>query len=104
MSSVLEDDLVESCGRSDLALVAHQALGDCVDGVEDDELSNSGRSWTHEHSGSIEERRKGGDMPDPNNLAVTDSFLKSFAADCATTSTAAGAMAYQPPPEASLHF
>jgi hypothetical protein len=29
----------------DLALVGHQTLGDGVDGVEDGELSDTGRAW-----------------------------------------------------------
>lgn len=41
---VLEDDLVEVGGAVDLALVGHQALGDGVDGVEDGELSDTGRA------------------------------------------------------------
>lgn len=42
---VLEDDLVEVGHAIDLALVGHQTLGDGVDGVEDCELSDTGRAW-----------------------------------------------------------
>lgn len=42
---VLEDDLVEVGHAIDLALVGHQTLGDGVDGVEDGELSDTGRAW-----------------------------------------------------------
>lgn len=42
---VLEDDLVEVGHAIDLALVGHQTLGDGVDGVEDGELSDTGRAY-----------------------------------------------------------
>jgi len=42
---VSEDDFVEAGGGGDFALVAHQAFGDCVDGVEDGEFGDAGGAW-----------------------------------------------------------
>jgi hypothetical protein len=77
---VLEDDLVEVLHAIDLALVGHQTLGDGVDGVEDGELSDTGRAldvvstcasdmivltWLH--------------IPAPSTRAMVDSFWLFFA-------------------------
>ena len=41
----LEDYGVECIGRGDLALVGHQTFRNCVHGVEDGQLSDSGGAW-----------------------------------------------------------
>ena len=41
-------------------------------------------------------------VPDPNNRAVADSFLKSLAADWATCSTTAGAIASKASPKTNI--
>ena len=44
MCFVFEDDFVEAGDGGDFSLVAHQAFGYCVDGVEDGEFGDTGGS------------------------------------------------------------
>lgn len=97
----LEDNDFQLRGRGDLALVAHQALRDCVDltccqlvaqpdtnfegnggvisyGMENRQLGDSGGSCKF-ISGSVTARRSHRNLPDPNNLAAVLSFLTFFA-------------------------
>lgn len=45
MCLVFEYDGVELRKGCDTAIVAHQALGGCIDGVEDEEFGNAGASY-----------------------------------------------------------
>ena len=73
-------------------MVAHQAFGCCVDGVEDGEFCDAGGTW-----GDLDGEYIGGEgwgcVPDPSSLAVADSFLNSLAAEPAAASTTCGAIA-----------
>ena len=71
-----------------LALVAHQALGDGVDRVEDGELSDARRPF---RSARVRDPRATL-SPDPISRAEVDSLLKSLAADPAAASATRGAM------------
>ena len=42
---VFEYDGIELGSGCDTAIVAHQALGGCVDGMEDEEFGNAGASY-----------------------------------------------------------
>lgn len=73
-----------------LSVVAHQSLGNCVDGVEDGELSNTGRTCQSIVSCAVSSQVGGRDaiIPAPRIRAEVDSFLNSVFDDPARTSPA----------------
>jgi hypothetical protein len=75
-----------------LALVAHQALCDGVDRVEDGQLSNSGRACSTVRKGPAKPKstaQYSASIPAPRMRADVDSFLYSLLAEPATGDGAA---------------